>query len=209
MTLLSSLASKVKDVRLVPPTEEEISSSTQESSASEETRAKPKRPVLAITSYPRFPPPPPTPDLEYDCRITNNPSSEIRKTCTGLDAALQDELMSRSNFSGLVGRAEHDIRNLMEVEDVRASRAGEAAIVRAGCLCGSGHHRSVAFAEKLGQVRWCEQGEWEVRVKHRDLTGGVEEMKRIRSGKSRSGEGKGKEEEQSRVQEEERKDGLK
>ena len=81
----------------------------------------------------------------------------------------------------------------MEVEDVRASRAGETAIVRVGCLCGSGHHRSVAFAEKLGQVRWCEQGEWEVRVKHRDLTSGVEEMKRVRSEKSRLREGKGKE----------------
>lgn len=191
--MLSNLASKVKDVRLVPPTEKEISSSTQETKSSEETPSKPRRRILEITSYDRFTPPSPKPDLEYDCRITNNPSSEIRRTCTGLDAALQDELMGRSSFSALVERAEHEIRNLMEVEDVRASRADKTAIVRVGCLCGSGHHRSVALAEKLRQVRWCEQGEWDVSVKHRDLTSGVEEMKREKREKSRGKEGKGKE----------------
>jgi RNase adaptor protein for sRNA GlmZ degradation len=185
MTLLSDITAKVKSTRLVPPTEEEQSLSKQKINKSDEPQSKPKRPVLEITSYDRFTPPSPTPDLEYDCRITNNPSSQLRKTCTGLDAILQDELMGRSSFSDMVSRAEGDIRRLMEVKDVRAMRAGETAIVRVGCLCGSGHHRSVAFAEKLGQIQWCEQGEWEVKVQHRDLTSGVEEMKRIRSEKSR------------------------
>lgn len=208
MTILSSLASKLKDTRLVPPTEEEIHSSTQEAKNSEEPPSEPKRPILEITSYDRFTPPSPKPDLEYDCRITNNPSNEIRKTCTGLDIALQDELMGRSSFSGLVERAEQEIRNLMEVEDVRASREGKTAVVRVGCLCGSGHHRSVALAEKLGQVQWCEKGEWEVSVKHRNLTSGVEEMKRVRSEKSRGKQEKGKgKESKTEVEEEGRRGG--
>lgn len=82
----------------------------------------------------------------------------------------------------------------MEVKDVRASREDEVAVLRVGCLCGSGHHRSVAFAERLGKVRWCGkdgdgdgkgQGGWDVRVRHRDLTRGVEEMKRVRWEKGR------------------------
>lgn len=206
MAMLSNIASKVKDMRLVPPTEEEeeeeekqekekASSSEHNGKDANEPGPTPKRPILEITSYDRFTPPSPTPDVEYDCRVTHNPSAQVRKTCTGLDAMLQEELMSRSSFSDLVSRAEGDIRRLMEVKDVRASREGERAIVRVGCLCGSGHHRSVAFAERLGKVRWCEQGEWEVRVKHRDLTVGVEEMKRVRSEKRRRGGGKGGKEE--------------
>ncbi|EUC45445.1 hypothetical protein COCMIDRAFT_95544 [Bipolaris oryzae ATCC 44560] len=190
MTIISDIASKVKSIRLVPPTEEEISSSKRNLDSSKQSQPEPKRPVLEITSYDRFTPLSPTPDLEYDCRITNNPSEELRKTCTGLDAVLQEELMSRSSFSNMVTQAESDIRRLMEVEDVRTLRSGETAIVRVGCLCGSGHHRSVAFAEKLGQVQWCEQGEWEVRVSHRNLTSGVEETKRIRGEKSKRKENK-------------------
>ncbi|KAJ5065138.1 hypothetical protein J3E74DRAFT_169891, partial [Bipolaris maydis] len=179
-----------------PPTEKETSSSKQNLDSSKQSQPEPKRPVLEITSYDRFTPPSPTPDLEYDCRITNNPSEELRKTCTGLDAILQEELMSRSSFSNMVTRAESDIRRLMELEDVRALRTGETAIVRVGCLCGSGHHRSVAFAEKLGQVQWCEQGKWEVRVSHRNLTSGVEQMKRIRGEKSKMRENKETEKEE-------------
>lgn len=190
MTIISGIASKVKDIHLVPPTEEETSSSKQNLNSSKQSHPEPKRPILEIMSYDRFTPPSPTPDLEYDCRITNNPSEELRKKCTGLDAILQEELMSRSSFSNMVTRAESDIRRLMEVEDVRALRADETAIVRVGCLCGSGHHRSVAFAEKLGQVQWCEQGEWEVRVSHRNLTSGVEETKQVRSEKSKRRENK-------------------
>jgi RNase adaptor protein for sRNA GlmZ degradation len=115
--------------------------------------------------------------------MTQNPSPQMRKTCTGLDSKLQDELMSRESFSDIVTRAEDDIRRLMEIKDVRASREDEKAIVRVGCLCGSGHHRSVAFAEQLGKIRWSEDEGWDVRVVHRDLTEGVEEMKKARSEK--------------------------
>ncbi|KAH6882205.1 hypothetical protein BKA58DRAFT_446667 [Alternaria rosae] len=184
MAVLSDIASKIKNTRLVPPTEDEISAAKENNQDSAPSQTKKRqRPILEITSYDRFTPPSPKPDLEYDCRITENPSRQIRKTCTGLDSTLQDELMQRESFSDTVARAEDDIKRLMEIKDVRASREDEVAIVRVGCLCGSGHHRSVAFAEQLGKVKWSEDGSWEIRVVHRDLTKGVEEMKRVRSDK--------------------------
>jgi len=185
MAVLSDIASKVKNTRLVPPTEDELSASKEnnQDSAPSQTQKR-QRPILEITSYDRFTPPSPKPDLEYDCRVTENPSRQIRKTCTGLDSTLQDELMQRESFSDTVARAEEDIKRLMEIKDVRASREEEVATVRVGCLCGSGHHRSVAFAEQLGKVKWSEDDSWEVRVVHRDLTKGVEEMKRVRGEES-------------------------
>jgi RNase adaptor protein for sRNA GlmZ degradation len=189
MAILADIASKVENTRLIPPTEDELSAAKEDHKGSKPSETqKRQRPILEITSYDRFTPPSPKPDLEYDCRMTENPSRQIRKTCTGLDSILQDELMHRDSFSDVVTRAEDDIRRLMEVKDVRASREGEVAIVRVGCLCGSGHHRSVAFAEQLGKVKWCENDEWEVKVVHRDLTDGVEEMKRVRSEKSKQDE---------------------
>jgi RNase adaptor protein for sRNA GlmZ degradation len=189
MAILADIASKVENTRLIPPTEDELSAAKEDHKGSKPSETqKRQRPILEITSYDRFTPPSPKPDLEYDCRMTENPSRQIRKTCTGLDSILQDELMHRDSFSDVVTRAEDDIRRLMEVKDVRASREGEVAIVRVGCLCGSGHHRSVAFAEQLGKVKWCEDDEWEVKVVHRDLTDGVEEMKRVRSEKSKQDE---------------------
>ena len=185
MAILSDIASKVKNTRLVPPTEEELSAAKENNQDSSPSQTqKRQRPILEITSYDRFTPPSPKPDLEYDCRVTENPSRQIRKTCTGLDSTLQDELMQRESFSDTVARAEEDIKRLMEIKDVRASREEEVAIVRVGCLCGSGHHRSVAFAEQLGKVKWSEDDSWEVRVVHRDLTKGVEEMKRVRGEES-------------------------
>ena len=194
MAILSDIASKVKNIRLVPPTEDELSASKEnnQDSAPSQTQKR-QRPILEITSYDRFTPPSPKPDLEYDCRVTENPSRQIRKTCTGLDSTLQDELMQREAFSDTVARAEEDIKRLMEIKDVRASREEEVAIVRVGCLCGSGHHRSVAFAEQLGKVKWSEDDSWEIKIVHRDLTKGVEEMKRVR------GEESGKEGRDGRV----------
>jgi RNase adaptor protein for sRNA GlmZ degradation len=189
MAILTDIASKIKNTRLIPPTEGELSAAKEDNHGSKPSESqKRQRPILEITSYDRFTPPSPKPDLEYDCRMTENPSRQIRKTCTGLDSILQDELMHRDSFSDVVTRAEDDIRRLMEVKDVRASREDEVAIVRVGCLCGSGHHRSVAFAEQLGKVKWCEDDEWEIKVVHRDLTDGVEEMKRVRSEQSQQDE---------------------
>jgi hypothetical protein len=180
--VLSDIASTIKKTRLIPPTEDELSPAKENNQESDPSRTQPRqqRPILEITSYDRITPPSPRPDLEYDCRITKNPSQQLRKTCTGLDSKLQDELMHRDAFSDIITRAEEDIRRLMEVKDVRASKEGEVATVRVGCLCGSGHHRSVALAELLGKLKWSEDGRWEVKVVHRDLTEGVEETKRVR-----------------------------
>ena len=52
----------------------------------------------------------------------------------------------------------------MQERDLR----GQVMILRVGCLCGSGHHRSVAFAEILAKVKW--PAGWRVEVHHRDLT---------------------------------------
>lgn len=171
------MASKIKGMQLVPPSTEKNDDKENQPSTQETQR----RPILQISSYDRFTPPSPNPDLQYDCRVTNNPSREMRQTCTGLDDRLQDELMHRTTFNDLCSRAEDDIRRLMEVKDARASREGESAVLRVGCLCGSGHHRSVAFAEQLGKIDWPE--EWEVKIEHRDLTEGVEELKKARNEK--------------------------
>lgn len=52
---------------------------------------------------------------------------------------------------------------------------GKPPLLRVGCFCGSGHHRSVAFAEALAKERWPEG--WNVKVVHRDLTEQVKRMK--------------------------------
>ncbi|KAI4942983.1 hypothetical protein J4E86_009930 [Alternaria arbusti] len=118
MAILSDIASKVKNTRLVPPTEDELSATKENNQDSSPSQTqKRQRPILEITSYDRFTPPSPMPDLEYDCRVTQNPSRQIRKTCTGLDSTLQDELMQRESFSDTVARAEEDIKRLMEIKD--------------------------------------------------------------------------------------------
>ncbi|KAF1846835.1 uncharacterized protein K460DRAFT_243882, partial [Cucurbitaria berberidis CBS 394.84] len=136
-------------------------------------------PTLQITSYDRFTPPDPKPDLEYDCRLTKIPPRQVRLVHTGLDDKLQDELMSRDEFHDLLKRAEEEIRKLMDSRKARAKGEDDAAVLRVGCLCGSGHHRSVAFAEQLGKIEWPER--WDVRVNHRDLTDEVREEKRSKA----------------------------
>ena len=175
MSLLSSLKSKVEDIRLIPPTKDPPNDNDERSP----DPSKPQRqhqPTLQITSYDRFTASDPKPDLEYDCRMTKNPARQARQTHTGLDDKVQDELMKRNEFSDLIDLAEEEIRKLMEVSVARAKGEDDAAIVRVGCLCGSGHHRSVAFAEQLGKIEW--PADWHVSVDHRNLTEGIKEEKR-------------------------------
>jgi hypothetical protein len=54
MAILSDIASTVKDIRLVPPTEDETSSQ-KENDKSQQSQQR--RPLLEITSYDRFTPP--------------------------------------------------------------------------------------------------------------------------------------------------------
>jgi len=174
MSILSSMSATVKDIK-IPPAEKDSSSKDHESAS---TTPEPRytKPTLLVQSYNRLTPPDPQPDLEYDCRATKNPLKKTRLSHTGLDDELQDELMDRADFSDLVSDAEVEIRKLMEVKDARAKGEDEVAVVRVGCLCGSGHHRSPAFAEQLGKIDW--PTEWDVKIEHRDLSHGVEEEKR-------------------------------
>ena len=184
MSLLSNIKSKVENFRVVPPTDSDSdppSHTNQEQYSKEESSTPPQQqhqPTLKIISYNRITPPDPKPDLEYDCRMTKNPARRAAQTHTGLDSSVQDELMSRDEFHDLIDRAEGDIRRLMEVKEARAKGEDDAAVLRVGCLCGSGHHRSVAFAEQLSKIEW--PSEWEVMVSHRDLTDGVKEEKKER-----------------------------
>ena len=52
---------------------------------------------------------------------------------------------------------------------------GQVMVLRVGCLCVSGHHRSVAFAELLAKVEW--PTSWRVEVQHRNLTDAVKDKK--------------------------------
>ncbi|KAH7077202.1 hypothetical protein FB567DRAFT_144896 [Paraphoma chrysanthemicola] len=43
----------------------------------------------------------------------------------------------------------------------------EGPVLRVGCFCALGHHRSVAFVEELARLKW--PREWRVEVVHRDI----------------------------------------
>jgi RNase adaptor protein for sRNA GlmZ degradation len=177
MSILSSISATVTDIH-IPPAEKDSSANNHKQASPKATALQRRydKPTLLIQSYNRHTPPDPQPDLEYDCRATKNPLRKTRLSHTGLDDELQDELMDRTDFSDLVSDAEVEIRKLMEVKDARAKGEDEVAVVRVGCLCGSGHHRSPAFAEQLGKIDWPK--DWDVRTEHRDLTHVVEEEKR-------------------------------
>ncbi|KAH7398194.1 hypothetical protein BKA66DRAFT_452582, partial [Pyrenochaeta sp. MPI-SDFR-AT-0127] len=175
MSLLSALQPSVGSFRVIPPTREPANDNQDRSEAIESQQHPP---ILQITSYDRHEPPNPKPDLEYDCRLTKNPSKQAGPTRTGLDNEVQNELMGRAEFSDLVSTAEDEIRRMMEVKDARAKSKDDKIIVNVGCICGSGHHRSVAFAEQLGKIEW--PSDWDVRVRHRDLTSSIKTKKETR-----------------------------
>ncbi|KAJ9130885.1 hypothetical protein NKR19_g9719 [Coniochaeta hoffmannii] len=54
-----------------------------------------------------------------------------------------------------------------DVDEEEEEEEEERPTLRVGMFCVRGRHRSVAFAEELGQREW--PREWEVRVVHRDL----------------------------------------
>lgn len=172
--MLSTLKSQITAINLVPPT-----TATEHIKQSTDTNGRDKsvsktisdQPTLLITSYDRFTPPHPRPDLEYDCRTTANPSREIRASNTGIDEDLQSVLLDRDEFSDMLARAVEEVYQLMEERKKlveREARDNASITVRVGCLCGSGHHRSVAFAECLKKKKW--PSDWKVEVTHRDLT---------------------------------------
>ncbi|KAI0157921.1 hypothetical protein GGR52DRAFT_576890 [Hypoxylon sp. FL1284] len=140
--------------------------------------------TLRIVSHDRHAPLFPAPDLHYDLRRVRNPAPATRDTRTGHSAAVRDELLREPRFRALLRAAEEDIRRAMRRLDgddgsssggSRRGNRGGGAMLRVGCLCGSGHHRSVAFAEQLAAIDWPE--DWGLEVVHRDLTPDVERQK--------------------------------
>lgn len=124
-----------------------------------------KRPTLRIISYNHDPPCTP-PDLQYDVRRIPNPPHDIRARHTGLSKEMREHLLGHDLCRATIERAEAQIREEMD-KKLKSEEEGDAT-VRVGCMCGSGHHRSVALAQELRERKWPE--DWDVEVDHRDLT---------------------------------------
>ncbi|OTB01746.1 hypothetical protein M426DRAFT_14203 [Hypoxylon sp. CI-4A] len=130
--------------------------------------------TLSIISHDRHSALEPPPDLRYDLRCVPNPPMKVRETQTGLSGEVREGLLQEPRFCHLLEKADNEIRGAMKVADEKAGEYDEM-VVRVGCLCGSGHHRSVAFAEKLAQMDLPE--DWSLELNHRDLTPEVIERK--------------------------------
>ena len=143
----------------------------------------PHHPYLLLVSHNRFKPG--TVDLAYDLREIPNPPSALRKAHTGLSREIQEHLMSNTRYRYLVQVAEGEIRELMErkiLEGVAADARGQAGVT-VGIMCGSGHHRSVAFGEELSRRDWPDS--WEIETCHRDVTEGLCGERRVDSARRR------------------------
>lgn len=57
--------------------------------------------------------------------------------------------------------------NEVEEEEDTFSPTEDEVILRVGCNCALGHHRSVAFVEELSRRSWPK--EWQIHIEHRDL----------------------------------------
>ncbi|KAK6954631.1 hypothetical protein Daesc_004598 [Daldinia eschscholtzii] len=126
---------------------------------------------LYIISHDRHTELSPPPDLLYDLRCVPNPPKATRETHTGQSPQIRDGLMHDPKFRELLEEAKAEIHGAMQAAEEMEEE--DETAVRVGCLCGSGHHRSVAFSEHLAQMEWPE--DWEVELQHRDL---VPEVKR-------------------------------
>jgi RNase adaptor protein for sRNA GlmZ degradation len=142
-------------------------------------------------------------DLEYDIRVAPNPPKAERKQFTGQDEELINSLIGEQEFRDVYDRATSDIERLMRGDDLSTldgsgkterERRGEEEVweavedqasgggsdgnertVRVGCMCGSGHHRSVAFGELLANRKWPEG--WKVELDHLTLPEHVRQKK--------------------------------
>lgn len=98
--------------------------------------------------------------------------SELEE-CTSVDVAKEEE-EGHEDESRALG-AEQENEELSE-----ASSSDHEVILRVGCNCALGHHRSVAFVEELSRRSWPK--EWQVLVVHRDLekkrAGGARKMQK-------------------------------
>lgn len=70
--------------------------------------------------------------------------------------------------------------------DAEEETAPQGPVMRVGCFCAVGRHRSVAFAEGLAALRW--PPEWIVQIVHRDVDKSRLVKKTGRNGKERKGD---------------------
>ncbi|KAL2022629.1 hypothetical protein VTK56DRAFT_4973 [Thermocarpiscus australiensis] len=139
--------------------------------------------ILHIVSHDRHTEMSPAMDLDYDLREVPNPPKALRRVHTGLSSGLREHLLDNPRFRALLDRAESEIRAAMgraasareELDSDQREQQQEPIVLRVGCMCGSGHHRSVAFAELLAEAEWPE--DWTVELMHRDLTRSVKQQK--------------------------------
>ncbi|KAI1762420.1 hypothetical protein GGR53DRAFT_468302 [Hypoxylon sp. FL1150] len=158
-----------------------------------------RKKTLSIVSHDRHAALSPAPDLLYDLRGVPSPPLEDRERYTGHSSVIRDVLLQEPQYCALLEAAEKEIRGAMrtiarreaegkdvgedEGKDVgKDEREGEGdgegegdITLRVGCLCGSGHHRSVAFSEQLAMVEW--PRDWQLELTHRDLTPEVQRRK--------------------------------
>ncbi|KAI8959041.1 hypothetical protein F5Y11DRAFT_350890 [Daldinia sp. FL1419] len=128
--------------------------------------------MLYITSHDQDTILSPPPDLLFDLRSVPNPPKAMRETHTGQSHQVHDSLMQEPTFRELLERAKTEIHGAMQAAEEMQE---DETAVRVGCLCGSGHHRSVAFSEQLAQMEWPDG--WAVALTHRDLTPEVKRVK--------------------------------
>lgn len=135
-----------------------------------------RQPTLRIISHNRFEKP--EPDLVYDVRQVPNPPRDARTLHTGLSRNVQEDLRGDERYRDMVDMAESQIREEMgrRIERAEAGGGGSGpSVLSVGCMCGSGHHRSVAMAEELRRREWPEN--WRVEVSHCDVTAEVRDRK--------------------------------
>ncbi|KAF2810223.1 uncharacterized protein BDZ99DRAFT_416440 [Mytilinidion resinicola] len=147
-------------------------------------------PLLIIYSHGRTPPLNPPPDLKFDLRTIPNPPKSARDTHDGRSKRMRAHLLADARFTRKLEEVKGEIEVAMQGKSEAISgepRAGheanghdgdltiagssdeelESPVLRVGCNCALGHHRSVAFVEELARLEW--PGDWRVQIVHRDV----------------------------------------
>jgi RNase adaptor protein for sRNA GlmZ degradation len=104
----------------------------------------------------------PAPLVSIDLRKLPIPPKRARGKHTGTSQTNRDWLFSNDVVRRRFEYACVEIRRVL----VRAAQVGHQTVT-IGVNCELGRHRSVAFVEELGRMKW---DGWETVVEHRDLT---------------------------------------
>jgi RNase adaptor protein for sRNA GlmZ degradation len=119
-------------------------------------------PILRITSWGhRRGPLLPAPHISIDLRKLANPPRQVRGKHNGTSKMLKEWLFSNEEVRQRFDDVCSDIRmKLSEAAAVGCS------VVTVGVNCELGRHRSVAFVEEMGRIKW---DGWDVAIEHRDV----------------------------------------